>query len=103
MFNRSNKTSRSSVGSRPSRYWTQQNELYGDDWSQVSKVVRKAANDRCEQCGVAGSKDNPIQAHHRIPITPQNSSYANDPSNLIALCKECHSLEHKHMQRTSRK
>lgn len=62
----------------------------------------------CERCLkrgliVAGSKERPLEVHHKVPLTPEN---INDPNvtlnweNLELLCKDCHEEER---QRTTRR
>ena len=59
----------------------------------------------CERCYakgliVVGSKQQPLEVHHKIPLTPEN---INDPSvtlnwdNLELLCKDCHEQERQRM------
>ena len=61
----------------------------------------------CERClkrGIItpGSKDRPLEVHHKIPLTAQNVT---DPSvslnwnNLELLCKTCHDTERERIAR----
>ena len=49
-----------------------------------------------------GSKDRPLEVHHKIPITPEN---VNNPQitlnwdNLELLCKTCHDQERERRQK----
>lgn len=55
----------------------------------------------CERClarGVIepGSKDRPLEVHHKIPLTPENvknPDIALGWDNLELLCKKCHEQE----------
>lgn len=55
----------------------------------------------CERClarGVIepGSKDRPLEVHHKIPLTPENvknPDIALGWDNLELLCKTCHEQE----------
>jgi len=85
---------------RPSKFWDQQQRLYeadGNNWQVTSQTVRRMANNRCVQCGCGPSKGNGLHAHHKVSITPMNSSFANSLDNLEVLCKSCHSTRHGHM------
>ena len=61
----------------------------------------------CERCLkrriiTPGSKDRPLEVHHKIPLTAQNVT---DPSvslnwnNLELLCKTCHDTERERIAR----
>lgn len=71
-------------------------------WKQCRDAFRKSRGKLCERClarGIinAGTKENPLQVHHKIPITPDN---IDDPAitlnwdNLETLCQQCHAAEH---------
>lgn len=74
-------------------------KYYGPNWKYQSKLCRKIANYRCENCGKS-QKDNKyaLDVHHKIPfrtfgyIPDKNDNYllANNLSNLMALCRTCH-------------
>ena len=70
-------------------------------WRKCRKAFAESKGNLCERCmsrGLiqAGSKDRPLEVHHKIPITADN---VNDPmvtlnwENLELLCKECHDQE----------
>lgn len=44
----------------------------------------------CCRCGALGSKNNPIEVDHVIPIS-ERPDLRLDPENLQAMCKSCHS------------
>ena len=80
------------------------NGFYGTEaWKQCRADYANAHGGLCDRClakGIinAGSKDNPLEVHHKIRLTPEN---INDPSvtlnwdNLELLCKQCHREEHE--------
>jgi 5-methylcytosine-specific restriction endonuclease McrA len=54
----------------------------------VIDMVLRRADGMCERCGRGG----PEQIHHRKPRGAGGTSdpHINSPSNLLALCSECH-------------
>ena len=70
---------------------------YTDDWQEVSRAYRTSTNYTCEECGVElnGTK-RLLHTHHR-----NGDKGNNRPSNLQALCYDCHRREpgHHHMIR----
>ena len=61
----------------------------------------------CERCYkkglvVVGTKEHPLEVHHKEPLTPEN---INDPAitlnwdNLELLCKDCHETERQRGQK----
>lgn len=85
------------------------NHFYGSAvWKYCRKEFAKSKGMVCERCLkrgliVAGSKERPLEVHHKVPLTPEN---INDPNvtlnweNLELLCKDCHEEER---QRTARR
>jgi len=75
-------------------------ELYGENWEIVSDYVRKRDNYTCRvsvirpdlKCGIRLPPPYSalLHTHHIVPL-PKGS---NHPSNLISLCKDCHSKVH---------
>lgn len=70
-------------------------------WRRCRKAFAESKGNLCERClkrGVIepGSKDRPLEVHHKVPITAEN---VNDPgvalnwANLELLCKTCHDEE----------
>jgi hypothetical protein len=64
----------------------------GDDWPQVSRLVRRRDGRRCQLCGKAGRV-----VHHKVPwrFTQDNSL-----DNLVTLCERCHMGRPEHFART---
>ena len=70
-------------------------------WRKCRKAFAESKGNLCERClkrGIieAGSKDRPLEVHHKIPLTAENVT---DPAvalnwdNLELLCKSCHDEE----------
>ena len=62
---------------------------YGSNWSFQRKQARKRDNYTCRNCDV---KRRGLDVHHIIPIRFFENDFdsANDLSNLITLCRQCH-------------
>lgn len=72
---------------------------YGDNWSEQRRAAVRRDNYRCQRCrrfrGQEGAK---LDVHHikpfksfgYIPGVNENYKEANDLSNLVTLCKSCH-------------
>lgn len=61
-------------------------------WLRARRACLAAALYRCERCGAPAT-----MVHHRQPITDETEDDPDitlDPSNLEALCFQCHQLEH---------
>ncbi|WP_417421272.1 HNH endonuclease [Halomonas sp.] len=67
-------------------------EGYTDDWQEISRKVRKAADFHCQECNVDLS-ENPrlLHTHHLNGVKRDNN-----PGNLKALCVDCHSKAPNH-------
>ena len=72
-------------------------------WRRCRKAFAASKGNLCERClkrGIIepGSKDRPLEVHHKIPLTSDN---VQDPTislaweNLELLCKTCHDGERK--------
>ena len=70
-------------------------------WRKCRKAFANSKGNLCERClkrGIieAGSKDRPLEVHHKIQLTAENVT---DPKvalnwdNLELLCKRCHDEE----------
>ena len=70
-------------------------------WRKCRKAFAESKGNLCERCmkrGIieAGSKDRPLEVHHKIPLTADNITDPNIAlawSNLELLCKSCHDEE----------
>ena len=77
-------------------YETELLDTYTEDWQSISREFREVKNWRCDKCGKDMSdKKHNLHVHH-LDRNKRNNSY----SNLICLCKECHSNmpNHSHMK-----
>ena len=72
-------------------------------WRKCRTAYAKSVGNMCERCrkkGIieVGSKKNPLEAHHKIPLTVDN---IHDPEitlnwdNMELVCKKCHDEEKK--------
>ena len=70
-------------------------------WRKCREAFAKSKGNMCERClarGIieAGSKKQPLETHHKVPLTDEN---VDDPkvalnwANLELLCKKCHDEE----------
>jgi 5-methylcytosine-specific restriction endonuclease McrA len=70
-------------------------------WRKCRKAFAESKGNLCERClkrGIIepGSKDRPLEVHHKIPLTADNVTDPNVAlawSNLELLCKDCHDKE----------
>ena len=70
-------------------------------WRKCRKAFVESKGNLCERClkrGVIepGSKDRPLEVHHKVPLTPENiknPDIALGWDNLELLCKTCHDEE----------
>ena len=70
-------------------------------WRKCRKAFVESKGNLCERClkrGVIepGSKDRPLEVHHKVPLTPENiknPDIALGWDNLELLCKTCHDQE----------
>lgn len=71
------------------------NTYRGSGWSGIAKKIRKRDKHTCQQCGKTEEENgNALQVHHKVPFHQfgGNTQKANKTSNLISLCKPCHTL-----------
>lgn len=64
---------------------------YPVNWDEIRQKVLTRDSYKCGNCEQA----NDLHVHHIIPLSRGGS---NRITNLITLCKKCHSLLHPHMQ-----
>lgn len=70
---------------------------YGLYWRPMRRLVIERSGGLCEECARAPFEE----VHHRIPIRCfDEPARANTPSNLVALCKKCHTAAHKAIKST---
>ena len=70
-------------------------------WRKCRKAFVESKGNLCERClrrGIIepGSKDRPLEVHHKVPLTPENIKNADIAlgwDNLELLCKKCHDEE----------
>lgn len=74
-------------------------DYYGPNWRAQRRATRRRDNHTCQHCKLITSKGQRLHdVHHVVPfrsfgyIPGQNDNYkkANDLSNLITLCADCH-------------
>ena len=58
---------------------------YPRNWDQIRRRVYRRDRYTCQNCGATGVR---IEAHHVVPIRSGGSHHL---SNLISLCRGCHS------------
>ena len=76
-------------------------------WRKCRKAFVEYKGNLCERClrhGVVqpGTKEQPLEVHHKIPLTAQNVKNPNIAlgwSNLELLCKKCHDKEQKRREK----
>jgi len=65
---------------------------YGFRWYKARREALIKANGICEKCHKKPAKD----VHHKLPVRFfVNIMDAHFTDNLIALCRKCHTIEHK--------
>jgi DEAD/DEAH box helicase domain-containing protein len=72
--------------------WTNDKNEYGLNWESIREKIMKRDEYKCQNCGKPSSK-HILNVHHIKPFRsfiPQSN--ANQPNNLISLCKNCHRL-----------
>lgn len=70
-------------------------------WRKCRKAFAESKGNLCERClkrGIIepGSKDQPLEVHHKVPLTVDNLHNADIAlgwNNLELLCKKCHDEE----------
>lgn len=63
------------------------NKRYGRSWKRIRHRHIKA-HPLCEECQKQGRLTVAEEVHHILPLSKGGG---NEPSNLMALCKSCHS------------
>lgn len=74
-------------------------DYYGPNWFRQARAARQRDGYKCRHCGKSQKKTKrTLDVHHIVPfrnfgyIRDRNDNYlqANDLSNLITLCQQCH-------------
>jgi len=76
-------------------------------WRKCRKAFAESKGNLCERClkrGIIepGSKDRPLEVHHKIPLTAENVTNPKvtlNWENLELLCKTCHDQEQERRQK----
>ena len=76
-------------------------------WRKCRKAFAESKGNLCERClkrGIIqpGSKERPLEVHHKVPLTADNITnpeIALNWANLELLCKKCHDEERERMQK----
>ena len=71
---------------------------YGPDWDKVREAIRARDGYRCRKCGAGEPPGRAHDVHHIRPFREfgyvrdvnRNDRLANDPENLLTLCRACH-------------
>lgn len=63
---------------------------YGYRWQKLRKVILKRDGFLCQVCKSAGKYTPADEVDH---IVPKASGGSDDPDNLRAICKPCHSIK----------
>ena len=76
-------------------------------WRKCRKAFAESKGNLCERClknGIIqpGSKDRPLEVHHKVPLTAENVTNPKvtlNWENLELLCKTCHDQEQERRQK----
>ena len=72
---------------------------YGPNWQKQRLLALQRDNFRCQVCNKEESEQTHLHVHHKIPFRNfQNYIQANDLSNLITLCPQCHRIAEKNVK-----
>ncbi|MBI5029240.1 MAG: DEAD/DEAH box helicase [Chloroflexi bacterium] len=70
--------------------WSNAPNDYGPNWDSIRNQVRARDNYRCQGCGIP-EDGKPHHVHHKIPFRAfPTSQLANELTNLVTLCPNCH-------------
>jgi len=69
---------------------------YSGSWKAVRRVARKRDNHTCQDCGATRQKCGyQLDVHHIVDYELFDDPFeANDLSNLVTLCRPCHTKRH---------
>jgi len=68
-------------------------DYYGDNWIEQRRKIRQRDNYRCQSCGIHEDEyGQELSVHHITPVREfEQVEQANELSNLVSLCRSCHS------------
>jgi DEAD/DEAH box helicase domain-containing protein len=77
---------------RQIKMWSSDPNDYGPSWEKQRNLARQRDQYRCCLCGLPEG-DKPHHVHHKIPFRLfSDARIANELSNLVTLCPNCHHL-----------
>ncbi|NMC83940.1 MAG: DEAD/DEAH box helicase [Anaerolineaceae bacterium] len=77
---------------RQEKMWLSDPNDYGANWEQQRRLARERDHFCCSLCG-APEGEKPLHVHHKIPFKLfTDPGVANQLSNLVTLCSNCHRL-----------
>lgn len=70
----------------------------GPGWNRIAEEARKRDKYVCQHCGIAQDDcKTKLEVHHIIPFRQNTTESSNKLSNLMSLCKSCHTkADHKY-------
>ena len=70
--------------------WNNEINDYGRNWPVIRSEIIRRDQFTCQLCGIQ-TEEKSLQVHHIVPFRNfANLESANQPENLITLCKNCH-------------
>lgn len=83
---------------RDALFWNSDKNDYGKNWPVIRKSIIERDHNECTLCHTKGSIST-LHVHHIQPYrTFTDNTKANDPSNLITLCPDCHRRVEQNVQ-----
>lgn len=77
---------------RQEKMWLSDPNDYGPTWENQRNLARRRDQYRCTLCGIPEG-EKPLHVHHKVPFKLfTNPTTANELSNLVTLCQNCHRL-----------
>lgn len=76
---------------RSNDLWFSDPNDYGSNWEHIRQSILLRDGYRCSLCGREQAAGVKLQVHHKKPFrTFSDRTLANQPSNLVTLCEQCH-------------
>lgn len=76
---------------RSNELWFSDPNDYGADWEHIRQHILQRDGHQCSLCGRKPSAGIKLHVHHKKPFrTFDDLTQANQPSNLVTLCEQCH-------------